>query len=91
MRVSYPKLHRVVSYKSGAFAESVVFPDEFLVAEPRPSINILQGAILENLREVALVGYTQDGQEYVASTSNAKDTAYLFARANLIMLRQSDA
>jgi hypothetical protein len=91
MRASYPKLHSI-KLKSGAFADNVVYPFDFERPDRIPSINVLEGAIIENLRDVVLIGYTQDGQEYIAgSMKSPKEAAYMFARAHLNMLRQSDA
>lgn len=78
--------------KSGAFSENVVFPDKFCHPDHIPTINVLEGAIVANLQDVVLIGYTQDGEEYIAaSMKSPKEAAYMFARAHLNMLRQSDA
>ena len=90
MKTSIPKLHSI-KFKEGAFAENVVYSAEFPLAEYIPTINVLQGAILQNLRTVVLIGYDQSGHEYVAgSMKNPKEAAYLFGRGQLNMLRRGD-
>lgn len=90
MKTSIPKLH---SYKpkTGRNAENVEFPEEFLPAETIPVIAVLEGAAMANLRDVVLIGYEQDGTEYIAgSVRSPKDGAYMFARGQLNMLRAGD-
>lgn len=91
-KTSIPKLHSI-KFKSGAFADEVIYPDKFWKG-PRsdvPVINVLEGAAIANLRAVAIIGYEQDGTEYIASSmANPKEAAYLYARGHLDMLRRGD-
>ena len=90
MRTSIPKLHSI-KFKSGAFAENVSYPSQFKTPKSIPAINVLEGAIIEGLQDVVLIGYRQDGSEYIAgSFTDAKKAGYMFARGHLEMLRQSD-
>lgn len=91
VKTSIPKLNSI-KFKTGAFVENVVYPHGFKKAENIPPINVLEGAVLENLRDVVLIGYTQDDQEYIAGTMRSpKDAAYMFGRAQLNMLRKADS
>ena len=90
MKCSIPKLHSI-KFKSGAFAEDVIFPCEFLSPENLPAINILEGAAVRNLRDIVLIGYEQDGTEHIAgSMRDPKKAAYMFGRGQLGMLRLAD-
>ena len=87
MRTSTPKLHSI-KFKSGATADNVHYlPRD----KDLPAINVLEGAIMENLQSVVLIGYDQNGNEYVASSFNShKESAYLLARAHMRMLNLDD-
>lgn len=90
MKVSIPKLHSI-KFKNGAHAGNVVYPREFRIAESIPTINVLEGAILANLRDVVLIGYREDGSEYIAgSFTSPKEAAYMFGRGQLNMMRVGD-
>lgn len=90
MKVSIPKLHSI-KFKTGPFAENVDYPIEFERPENLPVVNVLQGAMLENLRSVVLVGYREDHSEYIAGTvRDPKIAAFMFSRGHLDMLRRGD-
>lgn len=89
-KVSIPKLHSI-KFKTGPLADNVEYPVEFPRPEILPAINVLQGAIENNLVGVVLIGYQKDGKEYIAgSYSCFKKSAYLFGRGQLDMLRRGD-
>lgn len=90
MKTSIPKLHSI-KWKNGALADNV---------EPLPNIqphdipvdNVLKGAWEANLKDVVLLGITEEGCEYIASaTCKTERAAYMFSRGQLFMLRQADA
>lgn len=87
MKTSIPKLSSV-KWKNGQLAENVV---TLRHDKDIPVINVLQGAFEELLSSICIIGYDKNGKEYVATSySSPQDAAYLFARGQLFMLRQSD-
>lgn len=83
---SYPKLHSI-KFKTGPFVDDVIFSSEFKCPDHLPAINILEGAILQNLQDVVLIGYGPDGSEYIATTMlNVKEASFMFGRGQLSML-----
>lgn len=90
---SYPKLHSI-KFKRGIYADNVIYPEAMHQQTPEidiPAINVLEGAVIEKLRSVVIAGYTEQGKEYIASTyRNPKESAYLFSRGTLRMLRYGD-
>lgn len=90
LKTTTPKLHSI-KFKSGPYAENVVYPEQFPTAERIPVSNVLHGAILAGLRDVVIMGYQQDGKEYIASSiSNPKEASYMFGRGQLQCLREGD-
>jgi len=90
-KVSIPKLHRI-KFKSGAHAENVVFPDEFDAATDIPVINVLEGAALAGLERVALIGYDENGVEYLASSvRRPEEAAYMLERGKYMIMRIIDS
>jgi len=91
MKTSIPKLHSI-RLKSGLFAENVVTTEKFEPEGDISALQVLEAAIMANLRSVVLIGYDQDDNEYIAGTYvDPKQTAYLFGRGQLDMLRRGDA
>jgi len=89
-KTSIPKLHSI-KFKTGPFVDNVIYPPELKRPENLPVLNILQGAAIQNLTDVVLFGYKQNGDEYCAgSMNNVKIAAYLFGRGQLDMLRHGD-
>jgi len=89
-RTSIPKLHSI-KFKSGAFADNVLYSPDFARPEYLPVNNILEGAMLAGLKHVVLVGIRHDGSEYIAGTFKCHaQAAYLFGRGELDMLRRGD-
>jgi hypothetical protein len=84
MRTSIPKLHSI-KFKNGATADNILYlPHD----KDLPPINTLEAAIVANLRGVVLIGYDQNGNEYMAcSLDSYKESAYLFARGHMHMLK----
>lgn len=88
-KVSIPKLHSI-KWKTGPLAENVthIGPDG---KKDVPAMSVLQGAAEAMLYDLVLIGYDQDGQEYIAGTmANQQRAAYMFARGHLHMLRDAD-
>ena len=86
---SYPKLHSI-KWKDGAHAENVIC-SKYRGNDHIPVRDVLIGAYEENLREVVVAGYNQDGEEiFFGSNPNCKEAAYLFSRGQLAMLRYAD-
>ena len=89
-KTSIPKLHSI-KWKSGAFAENVVCLDNYQQEDGTTVENVLRGAYEAGLRDIVVMGYKEDGSEYVAgSTKNVHKTHYMFSRGALIMMRQAD-
>lgn len=87
-KTSIPKLHSI-KWKDGVHAENVEFhPDRDRCGISADEILI---AAIGKLHEVVIIGYEQDGYEYIAGNSaTLKDAAYLFSRGQLTMLRYAD-
>lgn len=94
MKTSIPKLHSI-KFKDGIYAPNVVeHPDiPYNTRETthvRP-LDVLKGAAEEKLYDVVIFGYDENGLEYVATSSDDPTlAAYMFARGQLLMLREAD-
>lgn len=89
-RVSIPKLHSI-KWKTGPFAENIIHVNMTEERKDVPVINVLMGAAEENLYDIVIFGYNKHNEEFIAtSTSNIQRAAYMFARGQLVMLRDAD-
>lgn len=82
-RTSIPKLHSI-RFKDGMLADNVIHPDfsdnTDLYPMPQP-LTVLQGAAMAMLQEVAVIGYTVDGEVYIASNALLDRTVFMFEHA----------
>jgi hypothetical protein len=58
---------------------------------PLPPSRVLKQALTSNLETVVVIGYTQEGGEYLASSEpSGPEVLWLLERARLKLLRQVD-
>jgi hypothetical protein len=88
IKTSYPKLHSI-KFKSGMFADNVaIMPLEYFKDYEVQPINVLEGAIMENLDHVVVAGYDKSGKEYFAGTyRDNNEKAALYMKAFLYMVK----
>lgn len=88
MKTSIPKLHSIRWKGDGHLNENVAVLD---VERKILPYDVLVGAYLEDLREIVLIGYDQNGREFIAGSSpDVQRAQYLFQRGSLAMLRMAD-
>jgi hypothetical protein len=87
-KTSIPKLHSI-KWKNGGMAGNVEVMSG-VAYEPLPD-DVLKGAYEADLIDVVVVGYTRDGNEYIAGTPvDISRAHFMFSRGALAMLRVAD-